>query len=99
MNDCYWGGENDQFYYECDTGRIVGEIKQLPNKTWSGLFHDAFMGPNCGNYIDDIRCRKAVESAHRRSVEEWERKREAWRNGPTVVYAEEPKKSWWKFWK
>lgn len=97
MNDCYWGGVNDQFYYEVDSGRIVGEIQQLPNKTWNGLFYGAFMSPDCGNYIDDTRCRKAVEIVNRRAQEAWKRKQEAWKNQPTVVY-EEPQKTWWKIW-
>ena len=101
MNDCYWGGEVDQFYYECDTGRIIGEIKRHGlGGTYEALYFDSWNNPNMGRYIDEDRARKAVERCRKQDVEVWERRREAWKNHPEVEETpiETPRKTWWKIW-
>ena len=100
MNDCYWGGDNGQFYYECDTGRIVGEVKTSAiSGTCDAYYFDSWSNPSLGKYIDDDRARKAVERCRQKDVEVWERRRAAW-NAPAVeeTPVENPKKTWWKIW-
>lgn len=106
MNDCYWGGDNGQLYYECDTGRIVGELKTSSiSGTSEAYYLDSWNKPQLGKYIDEDRARKAVEFARKQDVEKWERMRKAWNTKPTfneIPDWEEPvavhKKTWWKIW-
>ena len=100
MNDCYWGGVEDQYYYEVDSGRIVGEIKLDSDLVYEAFYFDAWNNPNLGRYIDDARARKVVETARQREVEKWDRLRTAW-NAPSVEEVcpvQTPKKTWWKIW-
>lgn len=109
MNDCYWGGDWDQYYYECDTGRIIGEIKVLASQSYEAYYVNAWGGPRLGKYIDSDRARKAVGNAHKKEEERWERMRKAWNSLPKVsdedlladlgqVPLRTPKKTWWKIW-
>lgn len=58
----YWGGQSDRFFYERESGRIVGDIVELTDGTWSACYYDNGM-KMIGTYIDDARARKAVEKA------------------------------------
>lgn len=100
MNDCYWGGDDDRFYYECDTGRIIGEIRLNSDLVYEASYIDAWNNPNLGRYIDADRARKVVENVRKKEEEKWERMRKAW-NAPSVEEVcpvETPKKTWWKIW-
>lgn len=98
MNDCYWGGEEDQYYYEVDTGRIIGRIEKNVSGNYDAYYTDQFANPFCGEYIDSFRARKVVEQARERTNEFWRRNREANAVKPVYEKVEEPKKTWWKFW-
>lgn len=102
MNDCYWGGDDNQYYYECDTGRVIGEVIRTGplNGPREAFYFDAWSNPKLGRFIDNDRARKAVENARKKDVEVWERRRAAW-NAPAPVEeepVETPRKSWWKVW-
>ena len=100
MNDCYWGGVDDNFYYDCESGWIIGEIRQLEDGTWESTYIDWWSGPKVGRFIDAARARKSIERMRKHDVEHWKRQQEAW-NAP-ATFEEEPvetsRKSWWKIW-
>lgn len=109
MNDCYWGGDDDRFYYECDTGRIIGEIRLNSDLVYEASYIDAWHNPNLGRYIDADRARKVVENVRKTEEERWERMRKAWNSSPKVSdedlladLGQSPvrtaKKTWWKIW-
>ena len=99
MNDCYWGGPEDRYYYEVDSGRIIGQIIANSDQIYKAFYFDAWNNPGLGDYIDDDRARKAVERCRKQDVEVWEKRRAVW-NAPVVeeTPVQEPMKSWWKIW-
>lgn len=100
MNDCYWSDSEGLYYYECDTGRVIGEIIPNSDGVYLAFYYDAWNNSNLGRYIDAVRARRAVECSRKLDAEKWERLRAAW-NAPTLVEEEpviEPMKSWWKIW-
>lgn len=99
MNDCYWGGQEDQYYYEVDSGKILGQIIPNSDLIYKAFYFDAWKDSRLGDYIDATRARKAVELARKQDVEKWDRMRDAWRSQrveeePVI----EPMKTWWKIW-
>lgn len=91
----YWGGQDDRFFYERESGRIIGDVEQLTDGTWSACYYDNGM-KLIGTFIDDARARKAVEKAlenHMRWCDFMNRCHQV----KTTV--EEPKYKWWQVWK
>lgn len=103
MTDCYWGGTEDQYYYEVDSGRIIGQVIPNSDYVYKAFYFDAWNNSGLGDFIDGTRARKAVENAHKIETEKWKRKRAAWNSVPPAPPEPPPARkisfgTWWKIW-
>lgn len=93
----YWGGQDDRFFYARETGRIVGDVEQLTDGTWSACYYDNAM-KLIGTFIDDARARKAVEKALENHIR-WCDFMDQSLQVKVVVDEAEPQRKWWQVWK
>lgn len=106
MTDCYWGGTEDQYYYEVDSGRIIGQIIPNSDGIYKAFYFDAWNNSGLGDFIDSARARKAVENARAQTIKKWERQRAAWNSIDSIPLSPpEPPPgrkinygTWWKIW-